>query len=530
MTIDPEVLRNEQHVEVGRVIQRDAPRLIERWSRRATVEQPHGARAHHQTLLDHLPRFLQTLGQSLSDSVNVHNAPHFASARAHGEQRWESGWSLPEVVRDYQILRLVLFEYLAEVLSRPLLIRESVAIGLTLDEAISTSVTAYVQHQEKSLREQADRLREADQNKNAFLAVLAHELRNPLAPILSSVEVLRILGPKEGELSKAREIVERQVKQMVRIVDDLLDVTRVAQGKLQLRRGMFDLSAAIQQATQTVRPLYENLGHELAVDLPSEPLLVDADEARVVQVLVNLLTNAGKYTERGGQIRLSVTREDGEFVLRVRDNGLGIEPEMLGRVFDMFTQVGRSTHHSQGGLGIGLTLVRQLVELHGGGITVHSEGLGKGSEFVVRLPALDVKTTDLQEDPFLPATNLPPTPALRILLVEDNADAREVLATLLRLLGHEAETAATGPEGVERALASKPELVLIDLGLPELDGFQVARRLRDALGDSVKLVALTGHVLEEDRRKARDVGFDAHLAKPVELEELTQVLADCATK
>jgi signal transduction histidine kinase/CheY-like chemotaxis protein len=520
MNLDPQLLRSEQHVEVGQVIQRDAALLIERWSQRAIQEQPHAARAHQHALLDHLPHFLQTLGQSLADSLTPHATPHHAPAREHGEQRWEAGWSLPEVVRDYQILRLVVTEYLQETLERPLRFREVMAIGLALDEAISASVSAYVSQRETSLREQTEALRESDQRKNEFLAILAHELRNPLAPIVTSLELFRLMGPADPPIAQAREIIERQVHYMVRLVDDLLDLTRIAQGKLQLRRTIFNVSQAVNQAVQTTRSLFEAQGHELTVELPTEPIYLEADEARVAQVLINLLGNAGKYTERGGRIRLSVAREGETAVVRVRDNGVGIEPDMLGRIFDLFTQVGRSLHRSQGGLGIGLTLVRQLVQLHGGTVSVHSDGAGKGSEFVVRLPiaAAPPAPTSAGATEAIPA-------ACSILIVEDNADARDTLATLLQMLGHQTELAANGSEGVARALAAQPQVALVDLGLPDLDGLEVARQIRAALGEAILLVALTGHALEEDRRLTEEAGFNAHLSKPVEIEELNRVLA-----
>jgi signal transduction histidine kinase/CheY-like chemotaxis protein len=538
MNLNPQMLRSEQHVEVGLVIQRDAGVIIERWVHRVIQEQG-AARAHHQTLLDHLPILLQKLGQSLADSLDADATPHDGPAREHGEQRWEVGWSLPEVVRDYQLLRLVLIEYLEETLYRPLRFREVVAINLALDEAIAASVATYVrqrdeymqsvekeraEHQrqrEAFLREQADFFKEADQRKNEFLAILAHELRNPLAPILTSLELFRVAGTSDAHVHQARDIIERQVRYMVRLVDDLLDLTRIAQGKLSLKKTIFDVKQAVNQAVQTIRPLLEAQSHQLSVELSAEPIYLEADEARIVQVLVNLLGNAGKYTERGGRISLTAIREGDEAVLRVRDNGVGIEADMLGRIFDLFTQIGRSLHRAQGGLGIGLTLVRQLVEMHGGKVSVHSDGPGKGSEFVVRLPVVLAPTA-----PSVPAAApAAASPACHVLIIEDNADARETLATLLRMLGHRTETASTGPEGVRLALDARPQVVLIDLGLPGLDGFQVARQIRAAKVDSMRLVALTGHVLEEDRRRTEEAGFDAHLPKPVELEELNRVLA-----
>jgi signal transduction histidine kinase/CheY-like chemotaxis protein len=525
MNLHPQLLRSEQHIEVGLMIQRDAGVIIQRWTRRAAQEQPGAARAHYQALLDHLPLLLRKLGQSLADSLDADATPHDAPAREHGEQRWEVGWSLSEMVRDYQILRLVLIEYLEETLERPLGFREIAAINLALDEAIAASVTAYVHQRDEHVRgieaERVAAFQQADQRKNEFLAILAHELRNPLAPILTSLELFRVAGTSDPHVNQARDIIERQVRHMVRLVDDLLDLTRIAQGKLSLKKTVFDVRQAVNQAVQTTRPLLEAQAHQLSVELPAEPIYLEADEARVVQMLINLLGNAGKYTERDGRISLTVAREDVEAVLRVRDNGVGIEADMLDRIFDLFAQVGRSLHRAQGGLGVGLTLVRQLVELHGGKVSVHSDGPGKGSEFVVRLPIAPASVA-----PSVPSSApAAASPACHILIIEDNADARETLAALLRILGHRTETAATGPEGVRLALAVRPQVVLIDLGLPGLDGFQVARQIRAAQGDSMRLVALTGYALEEDRRRTEEAGFDAHLPKPVELEELNRVLA-----
>ncbi len=522
MNLNPQLLRSQQHIEVGVVIQRDAGILIDLWAQRAVQEQPHAARAHHEVLLDHLPRLLRLVGKSLADSLDADATPHDAPAREHGQQRWQVGWSLPEVVRDYQILRLVVFEHLEESLNRSPSFHESRAIDLALDEAIDASVTAYSRQSETALREQAAALQESDQRKTDFLAVLAHELRNPLAPILTSIELLHLLGPQDAQVNQVRAIIERQVKQMVRLVDDLLDLTRIARGKLELRRKVFDVGQAVTQAVQTVRPLLEAQGHQLSVELPAEPILLEADETRIVQALVNLLGNAVKYTERGGQIVVSAAREGDEAVLRVRDNGVGIEAEMLSAIFNLFTQIDRSLPRAQGGLGIGLTLVRQLVELHGGRVSVHSEGPGKGSEFVVRLPAASPSASS-GETPA--AVAAPAAAPCHLLIIEDNNDARETLALLLKMLGHRIETAATGPDGVNLAIASRPQVVLIDLGLPGLDGFQVARQIRTALGESVRLVALTGYAQEEDRRRTSDAGFDAHLSKPVELEELNRVLS-----
>ena len=527
MSIDPQVLRAERHAEIGRVLQSHAQAFLDCWERRAAEEQPHAGRVHESVLRDHLLGFLQALGKDLADSHGPNGAPHCTSAAEHGEQRWEAGWSLTEVVRDYQILRLVVVEQLELELQRPLRRREAQAIGLALDEAIASSIAVYVQHRdriakrhEQELRDHAAKLRDADRRKNEFLAVLAHELRNPLAPILNTVELLKLVETADANVRQANGIIERQVKQMVRLVDDLLDLTRVAEGKIELRRTTFDLAAAVARAIQTVAPLFDAQNHQLSASLPTEPLRMEGDQDRIVQVLVNLLTNSGKYTESGGRIHLTAAREEGEVVLRVRDNGVGIEEEMLSRVFDMFTQIDHSLPRSRGGLGIGLTLVRQLVELHNGRVTAHSEGPGKGSEFIVRLPGVVAASEPASSH----NASLPIAP-LHILIIEDHADARCTMEQLLTILGHSVETAADGPQGVEAGLSSRPNVALVDLSLPSLNGLEVARRLRAGLGDTVRLVALTGHAAEEDRRACLDAGFDAHLAKPVELEALNHLLA-----
>jgi signal transduction histidine kinase len=526
MTINPQLLRAERHSEVGQIIRRDAKIIIERWSARAVEEQPQATRVHHDSLLDDLPRLLATVGRSLSESIGPDDAPHREPAKSHGEQRWQPGWSLAEVMRDYQILRLVLFDHLEHVLDRPVAPREVQAIGLALDEAIGASIAAYIRQRdehtsriEAALHARAAELREADRRKNEFLAVLAHELRNPLAPILNSMEVLRLLGPGDVHIIQARDIIDRQVRQMVRLEDDLLDVTRIAQGKVELRRSAVDMASAVAQAVQTTSPLFQSQQHHLVLHLPDTPLAAYADQTRVVQILVNLLNNAAKYTDPGGVIELTATRQGDEVVVRVKDNGVGIESEMLGRVFDLFTQVGRSVGRSQGGLGIGLTLVRQLVEMHGGGVSVRSDGPGKGSEFEFRLPA----ATPANAPTSAPPGACPNAPK-HILIIEDHADARSALRQLLELSGHRVEVAAAGPDGIARAVSDRPGAVLIDLGLPGMDGCAVARELRDKLGHDVLLVALTGHAREEDRRRTHEAGFDAHLVKPVELAELTRVL------
>jgi signal transduction histidine kinase len=527
MTTDAAVLLAEHYAEIGDLLRREADAVIARWAERAVAEQPTARRTHHAALLDHLPRLLQGVATALAEPHVSGPCPQCAPARAHGEQRWGEGWSLEEVVRDYQILRLVLFDHLEEKLGRPLERRALQALDLALDDAVGASVAAYVRARddrqkrlEASLLARNEELRESDRRKNAFLAMLAHELRNPLGSILNSTAALGMMDAAGPAAAQARDIVERQAQLMVRLVDDLRDVTRLAQGKFDLRRERFELAAAVAQAVQATAPLFEAQRHRLEVHLSAEPLTLEADRARVVQVLVNLLGNAARYTEPGGVVGLRSAREGGQVVLRVRDSGVGIEPGLLPRVFDMFVQAERSLARSEGGLGIGLTLVKQIVELHGGTVEARSEGRGKGREFEVRLPATPADA---------PAPPPPSAPAARvvrrILLVEDNVAARVTLARLLRLLGHHVEEAADGPAALAQAGASRPEVVLIDISLPGMDGFAVAEKMRQALGPAALLVAVTGHGLDETSSRAGPSRFDAYLAKPVEMGELNRLLS-----
>lgn len=489
MSTDATVIRAGRYAEIGAVVRRDATAMIDRWARRAADEQPTARRVHHAVLLDDLPAFLDELGAGLAEAGDGGPPSHCRLAHLHAEQRWETGWSLAEVVRDYRILRLVVLEYLDETLDRPLRLVEVQAVGLALDEAIEASVVRYVSNREEQLRQLE-------------------------AGVRTHADVLR------AAVGRVREVMGRQVDQMTRLVEDLLDVARIAEGKLVLRKEAVELRTALEDAVQMNAPLVATRRHRLSVHLPPEPVGVAGDRARLVQVFVNLLNNAAKYTAAGGEITLSAAREGDEAVVRVKDTGTGIAAEMLPHVFDLYTQIDVSPDRPQGGLGIGLTLVRRLVELHGGSIAAASPGVGRGSEFTVRLPTVAVPTP-ADAEPSGEAT----CPGRHILIVEDNQDGRESLAMLLELVGHRVEVAEDGPRGVEAALATPPEVMLIDIGLPGLDGYGVATRVRAALGGGVLLVALTGHSQPEDRLRAAEAGFDAHLAKPVGLGELQALLA-----
>ena len=320
-------------------------------------------------------------------------------------------------------------------------------------------------------------------------------------------------------VQRAREVVERQALHQARLLDDLLDVSRITRGKIELRRRNVSLGNAVTEALEAARGLIHAKAQSISVALPDEPIFVDADPTRLAQVITNLVNNAAKYTHAGGRIGVACEHHGGQAVVIVRDNGSGIPREMLSRIFDLFAQAEPSTARTHGGLGIGLTLVKNLVEMHGGTVVARSRGRGSGSEFEVRLPAVAAPHV---EPP--PSRVDAPARAFRVLLIEDNVDTRETLRRVLELDGHEVREAADGPEGIEVALASRPEVVIVDIGLPGLDGFEVARRLRAALGKAPLLIALTGYGQPEDRRLSRDAGFDVHLVKPVSPEQLAAAL------
>jgi signal transduction histidine kinase/ActR/RegA family two-component response regulator len=368
-------------------------------------------------------------------------------------------------------------------------------------------------------------LQEADRRKDGFLATLAHELRNPLAPVRNAVEVLRQKGPPEPELVWARGVIDRQVRQMSHLIDDLLDVSRIALNKLALHRERLLLETVVQGAVEMSRPVIERHGHELAVSVPPEPIVLDADVTRLAQVFSNLLNNAAKYSDPGGHIRLTAVREGSDAVVSVRDGGIGIPADKLPHVFEMYAQVEAGLERSQGGLGIGLALARQLVAMHGGSIEARSDGPGHGSEFVVRLP-IDV-AAQARQDGGVKKAEQRTASGLRILVVDDNRDAADSLGMLLRVTGNEPRTAYDGAEAVAVAGEFRPDVVLLDIGLPKLNGYEVARRVRqEGWGKGMVLIALTGWGQDEDRRRSREAGFDSHMVKPVEITALMTVLAD----
>ena len=393
----------------------------------------------------------------------------------------------------------------------PLPLRETPLLGL-----IVTDLTQQKQHED---------LKDADRRKDEFLAMLAHELRNPLAPIRNALHLLKLPEVTGAVAAQAREMMERQVEHMVRLVDDLLDVSRITRGKIKLQKEPVRLTTILSRAVEAVTPLMEARRHQFTASLPAEDVLVEADPTRMAQVVVNLLNNAAKFTPEGGRISLGAGRQGRHAVITVRDNGLGIRADALSHIFDLFVQADSTLDRSQGGLGIGLTLVRSLLEMHGGSVEAFSDGPGRGSEFVVQVP---VSEAPRQEPPGNGvAEGTPHHASRRILVVDDNVDAAESLALILKLQGDEVRTAHDGPAALEVARAFQPEVILLDIGLPGMSGYEVARTLREEPPfEEALVVAMTGYGQDEDRRRSQESGFDHHLVKPVQPDALYKLLAD----
>jgi signal transduction histidine kinase/CheY-like chemotaxis protein len=486
-------------------------------------------------LRDHLPDLLDEIIRAIAGKPTPTVEE---GGREHGQQRWGSGYDIDEVLRELGVLRQLLLDEIEAYATAPdgLCPTELMEAVRRLDSVIDRSSQAGVAqyHGEAiSIRRQLwdeleaanIQLKAAHEQKDRFMAMLSHELRNPLAPILTAVQLLEFSEGSDPRLRRAREVIERQVRHQARLIDDLLDVSRIVQGKMTLRREAHNLKAAVAYAVEGCLPGIEAKGQELRVAMSDEPLPVDADPVRLAQIITNLLTNANRYTDPGGTIWLTTACADGEVIVQVRDTGIGIEPELLPRIFDLFTQADSAKTRSQSGLGIGLALVKSLVELHGGMVEARSAGPGQGSEFEIRLPVVTAAAAPaLHIQAPLPCPN-----GQRVALVEDNPDARAVLAELLGLLGYEVIQAADGPSVLHVAKEDPPPVFVVDIGLPGMDGYEVARRLRELPGcRDALLVALSGFGGPEDQEQARAAGFDAHLTKPADIDALEQLLSDRA--
>jgi signal transduction histidine kinase len=401
--------------------------------------------------------------------------------------------------------------------------RESERLNRELEQRVAER-TAELEASTARQTELAEQLRQADRRKDEFLALLAHELRNPLAPVRNAVTIMRMKKWEDPELTWCRDVIERQATQLTRLVDDLLDVSRITRGKITLRLERLDLATVIEAAVETSRPVIDAQQHELMVSLPKDRVRIEGDLTRLTQVVANLLNNAAKYQNERGRIELTARCEDGVAVISVRDQGVGIPPDMLAHVFELFSQGERAPDRAQGGLGIGLSLVKNLVEMHGGTVGASSGGLGKGCEFVVHLPCVVAEPEALtSRAPDL--ASIAGGPSLRVLVVDDSKDAAESLAKLLRLAGHEVLVAHDGQDALDLAAAQRPAVMLLDIGLPGMDGYEVCRRMRQQGFADARIIAVTGYGQERDRQRSREAGFDSHTVKPVDPSELMTLVA-----
>ena len=454
----------------------------------------------------------------------VADDPGLIMKRILGEQ---PAWSdLPVLIVTGQGADSAVVEQAVATLGNVTLLERPLRIA-ALVSATRTAIRA--RQRQYLLRDQFDALRTADRRKDEFLATLAHELRNPLAPIRNSLHILRHAGSNDPMLSSVCEMMERQVSHMVRLVDDLMEVSRITRGKIELHKERIDAADIVRSAVETSHPLIDAAKHELIIRVPPEPLPIDGDAVRLAQVLSNLLNNAAKYTPDGGRIWLTVRRDGDEVAISVKDTGMGISQEMLPRVFEMFTQDGTHLSRAQGGLGIGLSLVSSLVQMHGGRVEAHSDGQNHGSEFIIRLPlVITPRATPVNSSAGSTARVLPNH---RILVVDDNHDAGDSLGMLLRALGAEAKVVLGGREALSILPEFQPSVVLLDIGMPEMDGYEVARRIRqEPRSQAITLIALTGWGQDDDRQRTHSAGFDYHLTKPADLVALRKVLDSVAVK
>jgi signal transduction histidine kinase len=484
-----------------------------------------GLTAHVCGSLDELIREIeQGVGAIvLTDATLSHGAPDQLAAALRNQPNWSD---IPVILLSPRGADSATAVWAMNALTNVTVLEQPVRL-LTLVSALRTAVAARVRQYE--LRDRLEALRQSDRLKDEFLAMLAHELRNPLAPIRNALHVLRLAGSEPETRARVMDTMERQVGNVIRLVDDLLELSRINEGRIELRRERVQLSAVLRNALEASAPLIEAAGHQLSVSEPTEAVLLDADPLRVTQVIANLLNNAAKYTDKGGKVWLDARREGSEAVISVRDNGIGIRPEMLPRVFDLFMQVEPTEGRARQGLGIGLTLVKRLVDLHGGRVEARSSGLGQGSEFVVRLPA----GADRRSGSEAPRGRSEPdrrrsgTASHRILVVDDHHDSADSLGTLLRLLGHDVRVVYDGPAVLDLSRTFHPEVVLCDIGLPGMNGHEVAIALRrEPVMQHALLVALTGFGNDADRRRSFEAGFNSHLIKPVDLTVLNALMAE----
>ncbi len=502
--------------------------LVARWRLAARADDTHAQACQRLNLSDaeiddHFPALLDAVVRALR---NHGTASVEREGAEHGHHRRELGYNVAETLWELTLFRQMLlgvveeFEAGTETLSRKERAAVEKRILDVLDRSIKASVEQYVGEPEQERDRVVEQLRQSNVAKDRFLAMLSHELRNPLAPIVSAAHTLRLALLADPRLGRAAEIIERQARYQARLLDDLLEVNRIAHGKIELKREEVPFQAAVRHAVESCRPAIEAKSLRLGVEVPEDALVVLADPVRLAQVVTNILTNAVKFTQDAGSIRLTVVEEPGQVVMRVQDTGIGITPEMLPHVFDMFAQAEISLDRSTGGLGVGLTLAKSLTEMQGGQIEAYSSGLGKGAVFTLRLPRLPRHRTEpaKRKVPHLPLGR-------RVAVVEDNEDARRALTDLLEGMGLTVLPAADGQEALRLAAEENPEVFVVDIGLPGMSGYDLARILRELPGTQQRLlIALTGYGTAEDKKRAAEAGFDYHLTKPADVDQLYRLV------
>jgi signal transduction histidine kinase/CheY-like chemotaxis protein len=528
MTTMSAQLRAEPHNLIGTVIGRDAGVIVDKWARRAIDEESIAKRVHHDVLLDHLPTFLWELGKGLADSGAADSFRHCRPAGLHGDQRWETGWSIDQVVRDYQLLRIVVLEHLYETVDRALTKHEVMALGVYFDDAIASSVKAFLLcSKSAAATESVEKTGERSEELLGILGILGHELRNPLAPLGNALQVLKLSGAEPSAVERSRLLMERQHKVLTRLVNDLLDLPRLTQGKMQIRSERLNLRTLVNDAVEDRRSAFEEVGVQLKVELTVDSIHTMGDGLRLTQVVGNLLGNAVKFTDRGGEVHVVLKRHPSRpvAIISVRDTGIGIDAAVLPKIFEAFVQAERSFERSRGGIGLGLALVKGIVELHGGCVFATSQGYGSGSEFVVELPLIEIPPESEKNVEKPPVQSL----AKRILVIEDNLDSAESLKEYLELLGHKVTIANSGPDGVQVATNAAPDVVVCDIGLPGMNGHEVCAELRkNPKLSQIFIVVLTGHSLEQEGSDQSEANFDCYLLKPVDPTHLAEIIQKCS--
>jgi signal transduction histidine kinase/ActR/RegA family two-component response regulator len=523
MTPTIQLLRAEQHVTIGDFIEQSVPEIIARWVKRVREEQPNAQRVHHDVLVDHLPVFLSKLGRSLATAGDASDGPR-KEATAHGDQRWDNGWSITELVRDYQILRLVLIDFLETEMERRLSMRESLVLNVSIDDAIAAAVARFAASQTTPGMSDGTTRNEALDLLLNVLGVVGHELRNPLAPLTNSLEILKMAGTDPAHIEATRQMMDRQVHVLSRLVEDLMDLPRLARGKLSLVREPLDLTRLVRTCGEDRRAGLESAGLRLQLDVPADPVWTVGDETRLTQAIGNLIGNAQKFSEGDGAVTVRLTVLDGrKAVICVRDTGIGIEASLLPKVFEAYTQADHSANRRRGGLGLGLALVKGVVELHGGTVQAASAGQGKGATFTIDLPIVPI---DLPAPSENQADIAPVVKPRRVLIIEDNRDSAESLKVFLELHGHTVVTAVSGQEGIKTAEFMKPEVVICDVGLPGMDGYAVAAELRKSLLPPPNLIiAVSGHGARKGQDGEADRLFDYYLLKPADPVRVARLLS-----